>query len=73
MSKGIPRELIQLLNESVGQSFYVCDLAVILGVSETTIRRHLESLRMRYPGSIRRRKHYGRTLYTIVAPIPQES
>jgi predicted ArsR family transcriptional regulator len=71
--KGISRELIQLLNENVGVGFYVCDLAAMLGVSEAAVRRRLESLRMKYPGSIRLHKHYGRALYVIEAPIPQES
>jgi predicted ArsR family transcriptional regulator len=70
--KGIAKELVELLNENVGTGFYVCDLAAMLGVSEATVRRHLENLRMRYPESIKVHKHYGRSLYVIKAPIPQE-
>ncbi len=53
--------------------FYVCDLAAMLGVSEAAVRRHLEDLRMRYPESMKVHKYYGRALYVIKAPIPEES
>jgi len=70
--KGIA-ELIELLNENVGVAFYVCDLAIMLETSETTVRKHLEDLRIRYPQAIKRFKHYGKTLYVVQAPIPTTS
>jgi predicted ArsR family transcriptional regulator len=72
-AKGKGKEIIELLNKNVGAGFYVCDLAVMLGVSETTVRRHLEDLRMRFPESIKVHRYYGKSLYVIKAPIPEES
>jgi DeoR/GlpR family transcriptional regulator of sugar metabolism len=70
--KDIQKELVELLNENVGQSFYTCDLAAMLGVSEATVRRYMRTIEMMYPNSVHAKRYYGRTLYIIKAPIPQE-
>jgi predicted transcriptional regulator len=65
-------DVIELLNERVGESLYVRDIAAMLGTDEKTVRRHLRAIRERFPGKVKFYKHYRKLVYEALEPLTVE-
>jgi len=65
-------DVIEYLNEKVGQTLYVRDIAEELGVDEKTVRRHLRTIRERFPDKVKYYRHYRKLVYEVVAPLVEE-
>ena len=62
-------DVIEYLNEKVGQTLYVRDIAEELGVDEKTVRRHLRTIRERFPEKITYYRSNRRLVYEVKEPI----
>jgi DNA-binding transcriptional ArsR family regulator len=62
-------EVIEYLNKRVGEPLYVRDIAEALGVDEKTVRRHLRTIRERYPDNVVYYRQNRRLVYEIKTPI----
>jgi hypothetical protein len=65
-------DVIEYLNERVGESLYVRDIAASLGTDEKTVRRHLRTIRERFPGKVKFYKHYRKLVYEALEPLTVE-
>jgi predicted ArsR family transcriptional regulator len=62
-------DVIEYLNERVGQTLYVRDMAEELGVDEKTVRRHLRVIRERFPDKVEYYRKNRRLVYEVKTPI----
>jgi hypothetical protein len=65
-------DVIEYLNENVGQSLYVRDIAASIGTDEKTVRRHLRTIRERFPGKVKFHKYYRKLVYEVLEPLTVE-
>jgi hypothetical protein len=65
-------DVIEYLNTKVGQALYVRDIAQALGADEKSIRRHLRTIRERFPGKVEYYRENRRLVYEIKEPLKLE-
>jgi len=62
-------DVIEYLNEKVGQTLYVREIAEALGADEKSVRRHLRTIRERFPEKVEYYRENRRLVYEVKEPI----
>jgi 2-phospho-L-lactate transferase/gluconeogenesis factor (CofD/UPF0052 family) len=65
-------DVIEYLNDKVGQTLYVRDIAEELEADEKSVRRHLRVIRERYPDKVSYYRSNRRLVYEVKEPIKLE-
>jgi transposase len=65
-------DVIGLLNKNVGRTLFVRDIAAILDTDEKTVRRHLRTIRERFPDKVKYYREYRKLAYEVLEPLEVE-